>query len=60
MFWGSFSSRGTGQSIAIRGITKSEDYIKILNENLQLSVQTLDLGQWFTFQQDNHPQHTSK
>ena len=41
MFWGCFSSRGTGQFIAIRGVRKSEDYIKILDENLQLSVQNL-------------------
>ncbi len=60
MFWGCFSSRGTGQLIAIRGIMKSEDYIKILDENLQLSVQNLDLSRQFTFQQDNDPKHTSK
>ena len=38
MFWGCFSSRKTGQLIAIWGIMKSEDYIKILGENLQLST----------------------
>ena len=32
---------------------KSEDYIKILDENLQLPVQNLDLGRRFTFQQYN-------
>ena len=32
----SFSSKGTGQLIAIRGIKKSEDYIKFQDENLQL------------------------
>ena len=37
---------------------KSEDYIKILDENLQLSVQKLD--QWFTFLQDNNPKHSFK
>lgn len=60
MFWGCFSSRGTGQLIAIRGIMKSADYIKILDENLQLSAQNLHLGRRFTFQQDNDPKHTSK
>ena len=54
MFW------RTGQLIALRGIMKSEDDIKILDENLQLSVQNLDLSQQFTFQQDNDPEHTSK
>ena len=35
---------------------KSEDYIKFLDENLQLSAQ----GRWYTFQQDNDHKHTSK
>ena len=39
---------------------KSEDSIKILDENLQLSVQNFDLVQRFTFQQDNHPKLMSK
>ena len=39
---------------------KSEDYIKILDENLQLSAQNFDLGWWFTFQQNNDPKRTSK
>ena len=34
MFSGCFSSRGTGQLIAIRGIMKPENYIKIHDENL--------------------------
>ena len=55
MFSGCFSSRSTEQLIAIRGIMKSEDYIKIQDENLQLSMQNLDFGQQFTFQQDNDP-----
>ena len=53
-------SKGTGQLIAITGIMKSEDYIKILDENVWLSVQNLDLGWWFNFQQDNDPKHTFK
>ena len=38
LFWARFSSRRTGQKIGIWGIMKSEDYIKILNESLQLST----------------------
>ena len=49
-----------GQLIVIRGIIKSEDYIKILDENLQLPVQNLDPGQQFIFQQDNHPEHLNQ
>ena len=60
MFWSCFSLSGIGKLIAIRGIMKSEDYIKIWDENLQLSAQNLDLGWWFIFHQDNDPQHTSK
>ena len=48
IFLGCFSSTDTGQSIAIRGIRKSEDYVKILDEN-QLSAQNLNLSQLFTF-----------
>ena len=39
---------------------ESEYYIKILNENLQLAAQNPDLGQRFTFQQDNDLKHTSQ
>ena len=35
-----------------------EDYIKILDENLQLSTQNLDVSQKFIFQQDNDSKHT--
>ena len=40
-----FSSREMGQLIAIRGIMKSKDYTKNLNENLPLSEQNPDLSQ---------------
>ena len=56
MFWGYFNSRGTGQLIAIV-MMKSENYHKILEENLQLSVQNLNLGRQFTFLQDNNSKH---
>ena len=55
-----FSSRVIGKLIAIRGIMKSEDYIKMLDKNQQIPTQNLDLARWFTFQQDKDPKHTSK
>ena len=58
IFGGSFNSGGTEQLIATREIINSDDYIKILVENLQLSEQNLDLGRRFTFQQDNDPKYT--
>jgi hypothetical protein len=35
-------------------------YGEILEENLLQSAQDLRLGQMFTFQQDNDPNHTAK
>ena len=49
MFLGYFSSREMGRLIAIRGIIKSEDYIRILGETLQLSEEILYLGQRYNF-----------
>ena len=60
MFWGAFSSSGTGKLVAIKGIMKSEHYIRILDENLKVSAQNLGLGRCFIFQHDNDPKHRSK
>lgn len=60
MFWGAFSSSGTGKLVCIKGIMKSEHYITILDENLKVSAQNLGLGRRFIFQQDNDPKHRSK
>lgn len=60
MFWGCFSSSGTGNLIPIKGIMKSHDYINILDENLKTSAQSLGLGRRWVFQQDNDPKHKSK
>lgn len=60
MFWGCFSSNGTGKLIPIKGRMNSEDYIKILHDNLKPSATDLGLGRRFTFQQDNDPKHTSR
>lgn len=60
MFWGSFSSSGTGKLVVIDGIMKSDDYIAILDENLKVSARNLGLGKRWVFQQDNDPKHKSK
>ena len=59
IFWACFSSKGTGQLIAIRGIMKSEDNIKISDENLQIPAQNIHQGHLYTSQQDNDPKLTS-
>ena len=41
MFWGCFSSVGTGELIAIRGMMKSDDCIKTLDENLNYQCKIL-------------------
>ena len=60
IFWGCFNIRGTEQLIAMREIMKFEDYMKIQNENLQLSAQNLDQSEQFNFQPDNDPKDTSR
>ena len=60
MFRGCFSSSGTGNLVAIDGIMRSDDYIRILDENLKLSALSLGLGRRWTFQRDNDPKHSSK
>ena len=52
---GCFSSTGTERFIATERIMKSEDYIKIPEENLSLSAQNLIHGRQFILQQDNDP-----
>ena len=59
MFLGYFTTK-TGKLVAIREIIKSEDYIKILDENQQLSEKNLDLHQQFTFQHNKDPKHMFK
>ena len=60
MFWGCFSSSGTGKLVAIEGLMKSDDYITILEENLKTSARSLGLGRRWFFQHDNDPKHKSK
>ena len=59
MMWGCFASCGTGNIVKVDGIMLKEQYLKILAENLQTSVDDLNLVDW-TFQQDNDPKHTAR
>ena len=51
---------GTGRLVRIEGKMNRAKYTEILDENLLQSDQDLRLGQRFTFQQDNDPNHTAK
>ena len=60
MFWNCFSANGTGRLVRIEGIMKQDQYVKILRENLEKSVETLNTGSGMIFQHDNDPKHTAK
>jgi len=60
MIWGCFSADGTGSITRIHGTMNAIKYLDILKTNLFKSVDTLKLGQNWTFQQDNDPKHTAK
>ena len=60
MVWGCFSGNGTGCLQIIKGRMNGAMYRDILSENLIRSVEMLQLGQNFVFQQDNDPKHTAK
>ena len=60
MMWGCFSAAGTGNLDRVPGIMDSQKYQAILKRNVMPSVDKLNLGDHWTFQQDNDPKHTSK
>lgn len=60
IFWGCFSANGPGNLTTVNGIMKKEQYIKILNNNIQQSAEKLGLGHQWIFQHDNDPKHTAK
>jgi hypothetical protein len=60
MLWGCFSASGTGRLVRIEAKMSGAKYREILDENLLQSARDLQLGQRFTFQQDNNPKHTAK
>ena len=60
MMWGCFSAAGTGNLDRGAGIMDSQKYQAILKRNVMPSVDILNLGDHWIFQQDNDPKHTSK
>lgn len=60
MLWGCFSANGSGNLVKVEGIMRKEQYIKILEENLKQAAENLNLGEYWTYQQDNDPKHTAK
>lgn len=59
MVWGCMAAGGVGNLVFIDGTMNKYDYLNILKENLHQSVQKLNLGNSFYFQQDNDPKHTA-
>lgn len=59
MVWGCMSSSGVGNLVFIEGTMDQYVYLNILKENLKKSVENLNLGVDFYFQQDNDPKHTA-
>ena len=60
MVWGCFSYNGVGKLAFFYGTFKSEQYVNILNQNLDEAVRILELLDDCIFQQDNDPKHCSK
>ncbi len=59
MVWGCMARNGVGKLVFIDGIMDRLSYVRILTENLAESASKLRMD-WYTFQQDNDPKHTSK
>lgn len=60
MLWGCFSANGPGNLVKVDGIMRKEQYIQILEENIKQAAENLNLGEHWTYQQDNDPKHTAK
>ena len=59
MYWGMFSSLGTGPLVLIKGTINQHRYIKILEEHLLPYIAKNNLTN-FKFVQDNAPCHSAK
>lgn len=57
--WGSMATSELGKIVFIEGNMDRVQYLNILRANLQSSVDSLQLGNNGTFQQDNDPKHTA-
>ena len=55
MVWGCFAVSETGKLAHIEGTMNSNDYQKVLRENVPPSVRDLRLGRGWILQQDNDP-----
>lgn len=60
MVWGCMAASGVGKLVFIESTMNKIDYLNILKEHLQPSVEKLCLDRTWIFQQDNDPKHTSK
>ena len=56
MVWGCFSSRGVGKLVFIEGMMTGPDYVRILSNNLNESIEMMGIRDT-VFQQDNNPKH---
>jgi len=57
--WGCFSARGVGQAEIFVGEFDAKRYVDILQHNLIQTAMHFYPGEYWWFQQDNAPQHTS-
>ena len=60
MIYGCFSYNGVGNLVNIDAITNADSYIEIINENLEESVEKLNVASDYIFQQHNDPKHIAK
>lgn len=59
LLWGAMGAGGTGNLCEIVGIMNKNVYLDILKNNLQESIQKLNMPTVYYFQQDNDPKHTA-
>lgn len=61
MVWGCMSWNGVGRLEKVEGKMNADQYVRILDKNLQPSIRELGMRRTKPiFQQDNDPKHTSK
>ena len=61
MLWGCMAPTGVGKIVLADGNMNAEQYVRILRDNLEISLEDLGLKKdLMIFQQDNDPKHTSK